>query len=120
MCKKENHEAERQELKSGTIVIAGFAALPEEIALGDSCRYVAVEFEVNSVDLSIVDVTCTLSPFVVKEILDRACLGNKLEVGIEKAITQLNKRFFGVAKETIINALEDAHKWYKKSPATND
>ncbi|GAG51151.1 unnamed protein product, partial [marine sediment metagenome] len=40
---------------------------------------------------------------------------NKIDTGIEKAIEQLDKRFFGKTKKPIIAALEDAYRCYKKS-----
>jgi len=51
---------------------------------------------------------------VEKEILYRACLGNKIQAGIEKAIEQLDKRFFGTMKKAIIDALKDAYKCHGK------
>jgi len=42
-------------------------------------------------------------------------VGNKVEEGIEKAIIQLDSRFFSVTRRAVIAALEDAYRWYKKS-----
>ena len=49
-----------------------------------------------------------------KEILYQARLGNKIDEAIENAIEKLDKRFFCATKKPIINALEDAYRWYKK------
>ena len=102
-------------LRPETVVIAGSARLPENITAKHVFGYVTIELEIDLVDDTIVDVSCTLLPFVEKKILYQACLGNKIDTGIEKAIEQLDKRFFGTTKRPIINALEDAYKWYKKS-----
>lgn len=98
-----------------TIVIAGFARLPKSITGKNFSSYIAIEFEIEPSNSKVVDIYCTLLPFVEKEILYQACLGNKIETGIEKAIEQLDKRFFGTTKKPIIKALEDAYRCYKKS-----
>ena len=105
----------KQNLRPETIVIAGFARLPQSITGENFSSYIAIEFEIEPADSKVVDIYCTLLPFVEKEILYQACLGNKIDTGIEKTIEQLHKRFFGKTKRPIINALEDAYKCYKKS-----
>jgi hypothetical protein len=45
----------------------------------------------------------------------RSYEGYIVEEGIEKAITQLNSRFFNVTRKAVIAALEDTYRWYKKS-----
>ncbi len=102
-------------LRPETIVIAGSARLPKSITGKHFSRYIAIEFEIEPANSKVVDIYCTLLPFVEKEILYQACLGNKIDTGIEKAIEQLDKRFFGKTKRPIINALKDAYRWYKKS-----
>ena len=101
-------------LRPDTMVIAGFGRLPQNIIGKSSSSYIVIEFEIEPASTKIVDIYCTLLPFVEKEILYKACLGNKIGVGIEKAKEQLNKRFFGATKKAMITALEDALKWYKK------
>jgi hypothetical protein len=112
--KKEANEAKFR-LRPDTIVIAGFGRLPQNITGKNSSSYIAVEFEIEPADSKIVDIYCTLLPFVEKEILYKACLENKIEAGIEKAIKQLDKRFFGATKGAIITALKDAHRCYRKA-----
>ena len=101
-------------LRPDTIVIAGFGRLPQNITGKNPSSYIAVEFEIEPADSKIVDIYCTLLPFVEKEILYKACLGNKIGAGIEEAIEQLDKRFFGATKRAIITALGDAHRCYRK------
>lgn len=105
----------KHNLRQETIVIAGFARLPQSITGENFSSYISIEFEIEPADSKVVDIYCTLLPFVEKEILYQACLGDKIDTGIEKAIEQLHKRFFGKTKRPIINALEDAYKCYKKS-----
>lgn len=97
-----------------TIVIAGFAKLPQTITGKDSSSYIAVEFEIEPADSKVVDIYSTVLPFVEKEILYQTCLENNIEAGIKKTIARLDKRFFGATKKAIIDALEDAYKCYKK------
>ncbi len=111
----EKPKGRKHNLRPETIVIAGFARLPQSITGKNSSSYISIEFEIEPADSKVVDIYCTLLPFVEKEILYQACLGDKIDTGIEKAIEQLHKRFFGTTKRPIINALEDAYKWYKKS-----
>ncbi len=102
-----------------TEVIAGFAKLPQNITGNDSSNYIAVEFEIEPANSKVLDIYCTLLPFVEKEILYKTCLGNKIDAGVEKAIEQLERRFFGATKKAIISALEDALKCYKRLKRQN-
>jgi len=111
----EKPKGRKHNLRPETIAIAGFARLPQSITGKHFSSYIAIEFEIEPADSKVVDIYCTLLPFVEKEILYQACLENKIDTGIEKAIEQLDKRFFGTTKKPIINALEDAYRWYKKS-----
>ena len=97
-----------------TMVIGGFAKLPENLTGKNSCSFIAIEFEIDSADSKVLDVYCTLLPFVEKEITCQACMGKRIDEGIEKALEQLNKRFFGATKSAITAALEDAYRCYTK------
>ena len=97
-----------------TIVISGFAKLPQTITGKNSSNYIVVEFEIEPANSKVVNIYSTLSPFVQEEILYRTCLENNIEAGIKKAIAQLDKRFFGITKRAIIDALEDVYKCYRK------
>ena len=102
-------------LRPKTIVIAGSARLPENITAKHVFGYVTIELEIDPVDSTIVDISCTLMPFLGEKILYKALLGNKVDDGIKEAITQLDKRFYSVTKRAVIAAFEDAYRWYKKS-----
>jgi len=97
-----------------TIIIAGSARLPEGITAKHVFGCLTIELEIDPVDSTIVDVSCTLLPFLGEKILHNALLGSKVDEAIENAITQLDRRFFGVTKRAIIAALEDAYRWYNK------
>lgn len=102
-------------LRPETIIVAGSARLPEEVTAKHVFGCITIELEIDPVDSTIVDVSCTLVPSLGGKILHNALLGNKVEEGIEKAIIQLDRRFFNVTRRALIAALEDAYKWYKKS-----
>ncbi len=115
MSKDKKEEEAKYKLRPETIVIAGSARLPENITAKHVFGYFAIELEIDPADSKIVDISCTLLPFLGEKILSNALLGNKVEEGIENAVKQLERRFFSVTKRAIIAALEDAYKWYKKS-----
>lgn len=115
MEKDKQNVEEKYRLRPETIVISGSARLPENITAKHVFGYFSIEMEVDPVDFKIVDVSCTLLPFLGEKILHNALLGYKVEEGIKNAIEQLERRFYSVTKRAIIAALEDAYKWYKKS-----
>ena len=114
IASSEKAKGRKHNLRPETIVIAGFARLPQSITGKNFSSYIAIEFEIEPANSKVVDIYCTLLPFVEKEILYQACLGNKIDTGIEKAIEQLDKRFFGTTKKPTINTLRDAYRWYEK------
>ena len=102
-------------LRPETIIVAGSARLPEEVTAKHVFGCITIELEIDPVDSTIVDISCTLVPSLGGKILHNALVGNKVEEGIEKAITQLDRRFFNVTRRAVIAALEDAYRRYKKS-----
>jgi hypothetical protein len=93
--------------------------LSENAGEEDFSSYVAVEFEIDPDDSKVVNAHCTSLMPTEKQMLQKACLGNRIEVGIEKTIEELERRFFSSTKTSLIAALEDAYEWYKRSRATN-
>jgi len=106
---------EKWALRPDTIVISGYARLPKDITAKHVFGSLTIELEIDLVDYTIVDFSCTLVPSLGGKILHNALVGNKVEEGIEKAIIQLEGRFFSVTRRAVIAALEDAYRWYKKS-----
>jgi hypothetical protein len=102
-------------LRPETIVVAGSARLPENITAKHVFGYLTIELEIDPVDDTIVDVSCTLLPFLGEKILHNALLGNKVDEAIEDVMIQLETRFFSATKRAVIAALEDAYRWYRKS-----
>jgi len=85
-------------LRPETVVIAGSARLPENITAKHVFGYITIELEIDPVDSTIVDISCTLLPFLGEKILHSALLGNKVDEAIQNAIVQLDRRFFSVTK----------------------
>ena len=102
-------------LRPETIIVAGSARLPEEATAKHVFGCITIELEIDPVDSTIVDFSCTLVPSLGGKILHNALVGSTVEEGIKKAITQLNSRFFNVTRKAVIAALEDTYRWYKKS-----
>ena len=115
MSKDQRTEGEKDRLRPDTIIVAGSARLPENITARHVFGFFAIELEIDPVDYTIVDVSCTMLPSLGEKIVYNALLGNKVKEGIEDAIEQLERRFFSVTKRAVVAALEDAYKWYKKS-----
>ncbi len=108
-------KAAEYNLRPETIIVAGSARLPEEATAKHVFGCIAIELEIDPVDSTIVDFSCTLVPSLGGKILHNALVGSTVEEGIEKAIIQLDSRFFNVTRRAVIAALEDAYRWYKKS-----
>lgn len=102
-------------LRPDTIVVAGSARLPENIAAKYVFDYVTVELEIDPIDTKIVDVSCTLVPCLGEEIFRSVLLGNKINEGIRAAIERLDDRVFSTTKRAVIAALEDAYRCYRKA-----
>lgn len=113
MDKDKKNEA-KYKLRPETIIVSGSSRLPENITAKHVFGYFSIELEVDPVDFKIVDVSCTLLPFLGEKILHNALLGYQIEEGIKNAIEQLERRFYSVTKRAIIAALEDAYTWYKR------
>ncbi len=97
-------------LRPETVVIAGSARFPENITAKHVFGYVTIELEVDPVDDTIVDVSCTLLPFLGEKILRNALLGNKVDEAIEDTIIQSDRRFFSITRRAVIAALKDAYR----------
>ena len=107
-------KAAEYNLRPETIIVAGSARLPEGVTAKHVFGCITIELEIDLVDSTIVDVSCTLIPSLGGKILHNALVGSKIDEGIEKAIIQLDSRFFSVTRRAVIAALEDAYRWYKK------
>jgi len=115
MNEEKTRRPAKHKLRPETIVIAGSARLPENVTAKHVFGYVTIELEIDPVDRTVVDVSCTLLPFLGEKILQNALLGNRFEAAIEDAVAQLDRRFYSVTKRAIIAALEDAFRWYQRT-----
>ena len=89
MSKDQRTEGEKDKLRPDTIIVAGSARLPENITARHVFGYFAIELEIDPVDCTIVDVSCTMLPSLGEKIVYDALLGSEVREGIENAIEQL-------------------------------
>ncbi len=69
-------------LRPETIIVAGSARLPEEVTAKHVFGCITIELEIDLVDFTIVDFSCTLVPFLGGKILRNALVGSTVEEGI--------------------------------------
>ena len=100
--------------KSKTVVISGYESFTIDIVAQSGLDYFCIDLELDPVDFEIVDFACTEVGCLGERILHDALLGYKAEEGIKNAIDQVEKRLFCSFKSGIVDALENANRWYKK------
>jgi len=105
-------EVERYKLRPKTLVFCGNSRLPENVTAKHVFGYLSIELEIDSMDLKIVDVSCTLLPTLGEKILMNALMGHEIEEGVKNAVNEIENRFFSTTKRAIIAAIEDAYKRY--------
>ena len=86
-------KAAEHNLRPETIIVAGSARLPEEVTAKHVFGRITIGLEIDPVDSTIVDVSCTLLPFLGEKILHNTLFGSKFDEAIEDAIIQLDRRF---------------------------
>lgn len=83
MNKDQRTEGEKDKLRPDTIIVAGSARLPENIAVRHVFGYFAIELEIDPVDCNIVDVSCTMLPSLGEKIVYNALLVTKLKKALK-------------------------------------
>jgi hypothetical protein len=112
---KTERERTKCNLRPKTIIVSGFAGLPEEIADINVSGCIIIELEIDPVDSTIADMSSNLATSLWQKILHSTLIGNKVDEGIEEAISQLENRFFAGTKGALISALKDAYSCYKEA-----
>ncbi len=69
-------KAAEHKLRPETIIVAGTARLPEEATAKHVFGCITIELEIDPVDSTIVDFSCTLVPSLGGKILHNALLGS--------------------------------------------
>ena len=64
-------------LRPNTIVIAGSARLPENVTAKHVFGCITIELEIDPADYTIVDVSCTLLPFLGEDLFDYILVNKK-------------------------------------------
>jgi hypothetical protein len=109
-----NEGTEEPKLRPDTIIISGFARLPENMSSAASPAMLSIDVEVDPQDGKVVDCSCSLPAGLAKKILSNSLLGREIEAGVKGAVAQIEKRFFSVAKRAIIATLEDVYRNYHR------
>ena len=96
-----------------TFIISGSARLPENCTAKHVYGNISIELEIDSKNLTILDVSCSSIPYLSEKILNKSLIGYKIDDAIFKTVKEIERRFFSPTKRAFIAALEDAYKWYK-------
>ncbi|HNW91783.1 MAG TPA: DUF3870 domain-containing protein [bacterium] len=107
-------QVEEGQLRPSTVILAGFARLPESIAARHHCGFLSIEIELDPHDNRIVDCNCTAVSNLVVKIMGNTLLGSPIESGIRMCMEQLETRLYSVTKRALIAALEDVYRNFQK------
>jgi len=97
-----------------TKIFSGSARLPEEARGNGASNRLTIEVEINPVDCTIVDISCTGIFSLEEKLLRSALLGKRVEQAIESAQLQVSQRFITVSKKALIAALQDVYRRFQK------
>ena len=97
-----------------TIIFTGSARLPANAAAAEMLGSLAVELEVDSRDMRILDVACNCMPPLGQKLLINLLVGRELEEGLQEAIEEIPKRYFSVLQRAMIAALKEVQERYKE------
>jgi len=98
---------------SETIMVSGYGRPQRGIACQCNGCF-CIELELDPCDFRVVDLACKRIPCLGEEILCDTLLGYKVEEGIKNAVDQVEKKWPCFLKDAVVDALEDANRWYKK------
>jgi len=92
-----------------TVLLVGYAKLPEETAAQSLYGTLGLALEVESEMGTILSASCTLEPSMASEFVSRLLEGKRLSEGVESAVAEITARYLGPAQSAIIAALRAAH-----------
>ncbi len=107
-------EEDGQVLRTQTKIFSGSARLPEEAAGTHASNRLTIGIEINPVDSTIIDISCTGISSLEEKILRSALLGKRVEQAIEDAQLQVSQRFLTLTKKALITALQDVYRRFQK------
>lgn len=93
-----------------TIIVAGFARLPANATSAAGPGALTIEFEVDPYTMRFVDASCNCLSPLGQKLLEQIMIGAPVKDGIESAIGQIRRRYFGSTQRAFIAALEDVNK----------
>ena len=92
-----------------TVLLVGYAKLPEETAAQSLYGTVGVALEVDPETGSIIAASCTLVPPMASRFIGRILKGTKLPGDLEEAVAEISTRYLGPAQNAIVAALRAAN-----------
>ena len=93
-----------------TLIVAGFARLPANAVSMCGSGTLAIEFELDPYSMRFVDASCNCLSPLGQKLLEQTMIGAPVADGIETAIAQIRRRYFGTTQRAFIAALEDVNK----------
>ena len=97
-----------------TKIFSGSARLPEEAVESRASSRLTIEIEINPVDSTIIDISCSGISSLEEKIVRSTLLGKRVEQAIEDAELQVSQRFVTVTKKALIAALQDVYRRFQK------
>jgi len=95
--------------KPSTVLLVGYAKLPEETAAQSVYGTIGLALEVESATGTVVSASCTLVPPTADEFVSGILTGVRLSDGIDSAVAEITARYLGPAQNAIIAALRAAY-----------
>ncbi|NIM23461.1 MAG: DUF3870 domain-containing protein [Armatimonadetes bacterium] len=92
-----------------TILLVGYAKLPEETAAQSLYGTVGVALEVERETGIILAASCTLVPVMASDFIGRILKGMRLSENLEDAVAEISVRYLGPAQNAIVAALRAAN-----------
>jgi hypothetical protein len=93
----------------GTILVTGVAKISKDDPIASSYEVFFVSLVVDRETGVIVDSTCNTARDMTKEFIRSLLVRGNLETGIEDIVAEVQSRFFGLVKKSLVVALKDAH-----------
>jgi len=97
------------EARPTTVLLVGYAKLPEETAAQSLYGTVGVALEVERETGTILAAACTLVPLIASDFIGNILKGKRLPENIEEAHSEICARYLGPAQSAITAALRAAN-----------
>ena len=103
--------------KSGhppSFVLAGYALLPARASNNGRSPTLALELEIDTCNMRIIDVACDNLPALGEKFLRELLVGKKVEEGLKQARQEIRERYSAVTQKAVIASIEDLLRRYRE------